>query len=58
MMDTSEFKQRFETYKKEGIKAVYDCGKILPKYDDGDNPWIPKGTKVLTENGKEVVVSA
>lgn len=35
MMDTSEFKQRFETYKKEGIKAVYDCGKILPKYDGG-----------------------
>ena len=30
----------------------------LPKYDSGENPWIPKGTKVPTENGKEVVVSA
>ena len=31
--------------------------KPLPKYDGGENPWIPKGTKVPTENGKEVVVS-
>lgn len=44
MMDTSEFKQRFETYKKEGIKAVYDCGKILPKYDGGtdDKTYLPE----------------
>lgn len=34
--------------------------KPLPKYDGGtdNNPWIPKGTKVPTENGKEVAVSA
>ena len=31
MRDTSEFKQRFDTYKKEGIKAVYEAGKILPE---------------------------
>ena len=32
----------------------------LPKYDTGtdNNPWIPKGTKVPTKNGKEVTVSA
>lgn len=34
--------------------------KPLPKYDTGtdNNPWIPKGIKVPTENGKEVAVSA
>jgi len=38
MKDPTEFRQRFDTYKKEGIKAVYDCGKTLPKYDDGKTP--------------------
>lgn len=35
MKDPTEFRQRFDTYKKEGIKAVYDAGKPVPKYDDG-----------------------
>ena len=55
-MDPTEFRQRFVDWKAG--KKVYDAGKPIPKYDGGDNPWIPKGTKVPTENGKEVVVSA
>lgn len=35
MKDPTEFRQRFDTYKKEGIKAVYDAGKPVPKYDGG-----------------------
>jgi len=38
------------------LKNIY-----LPKYQydvgTGGNPWIPKGTKVPTENSKEVIVS-
>ena len=48
--DTSEFKQRFQTYKKEGIKAVYDCGKVLPKYDMGDPPNIQRWVDELWKN--------
>ena len=37
----------------------YNRSRLIPKYDGGtsDNPWIPKGTKVPTENSKEVIVS-
>lgn len=39
--------------------AFFKSIKPLPKYDGGtdDNPWIPKGAKVPTQNSQEVRVS-
>ena len=48
MRDPTEFRQRFAAWKAK--EKVYDAGRPIPKYDSGtdDNPWIPKGTKVVT----------
>lgn len=61
MRDTTDFKDRFQRW-KDGtpINELYDCGKALKKCDTGlstedeDNPWIPKGTKVATQNSEPV----
>lgn len=59
MRDTTDFKDRFQRWKGgTPINELYDCGKALKKYDTGtgdeDNPWIPKGTKVATQNSEPV----
>lgn len=56
MRDPTEWRKKFDAWKSgTPTSELFN----LPKYDGGtdDNPWIPKGTKVPTENSKEVVVS-
>ena len=55
--DPTEWRKTFDAWKNgTPTSELFN----LPKYDDGtdDNPWIPKGTKVPTENSQEVRVSA
>ena len=55
--DPTEWRKKFDAWKNgTPTSELFN----LPKYDYGtdDNPWIPKGTKVPTENSQEVRVSA